>query len=127
MRKNREADMLFLNRYKNKRNTHNTIGSQKEYRLFSLIYKKEVKKIMKKLTTFLSLVAAAIILNGCYIGPYAYQRGYKCSPEPMKVDLSPLKVDMLPVQVEVEKKKKPQPDCPTCQPACNTCRPSCAY
>ena len=79
---------------------------------------------MKKMTTFLSLATAAIILSGCYVGPYAYhQGGYQCSPEPIKVDLSPLKVDMLPVQVEVEKKKQPQQDCPTYNP----CRPTCAY
>ncbi|MCI5132237.1 MAG: hypothetical protein D3904_12120 [Candidatus Electrothrix sp. EH2] len=86
-----------------------------------------MKKIMKKLTTFLSLVAAATILSGCYVSPYAYNYsrsyGYQCPP---------------PIKVDVAKKKKVKT--PTCEPVCEPCkqqvykpvckpvyRPTCIY
>ena len=80
---------------------------------------------MKKLSTFLSLAIAAIILSGCYVSPYYYQQrpyraGYQCPP--------PIQVE---VEMKKEKKKEKKPECkPVCKPSCDcepVYKPVCPY
>ncbi|WP_339133201.1 MAG: hypothetical protein WGN25_12145 [Candidatus Electrothrix sp. GW3-4] len=78
---------------------------------------------MKKLSTFLSLAIAAVILSGCYVSPYyygGYRNGYQCPP--------PIKVD---VDIKKEKKKDKKPKCePVCEPSCDcppVYKPVCRY
>ncbi len=77
---------------------------------------------MKKLTMFLSLAAAAVILSGCYVSPYYYNHGGYGSqcPPPIKVN------------VDIKKKKeeeKKKTECkPVCKPACEPVyKPTCTY
>ena len=69
---------------------------------------------MKKLTMFLSLATAAVILSGCYISP--------CPPYPAGYGTQ------CPSSVKVKKAKKNMGCKPVCKPTCKTVyKPTCTY